>query len=292
MKEVVVISGKGGTGKTSIVAGLAALGPEKILADCDVDASDLHLVLDPQIQESHEFVSGELARIDQGLCTACGLCRDHCRFDAISEDYQVLQEHCEGCALCYHVCPAGAISMQPRLCGHWFKSKTRFGPLVHARLGIGEENSGKLVTYVRQEANKLGQSQGKELVLVDGSPGVGCPVIASLTNADLALLVAEPTLTAAGDLRRVLDLIVYFGIPGLAVVNKADINPELSQEIEDFCREAGVDMAAKLPYDQNFTLAQIQGKSVTELDPRGLGRIVRGIWEAMADRLYAPADSK
>lgn len=285
MKEVVVISGKGGTGKTSIVAGLAALGPGKVLADCDVDASDLHLILNPDIEETREFISGELAQIDAGLCTSCGLCRDYCRFQAISEDFTVLQEHCEGCALCLHVCPAGAVSMLPRHCGYWFRSRTRFGPLIHARLGIGEENSGKLVTLVRREAHRTALETGSELVLVDGSPGVGCPVIASLSNADLALLVAEPTLTAAGDLRRVLELISHFGIPGLAVVNKADINPELSQEIEVFCREAGVGLATRVPYDQIFTRAQILGQSVVEFDPQGMGQTLQGIWESMLDRL-------
>lgn len=290
MKEVVVISGKGGTGKTSITAGLAALDINKVLADCDVDAADLHLVLDPEIVDSYEFISGELAEINAEQCSSCGLCRDYCRFGAISEDFQVLQEHCEGCALCLHVCPEGAVTMQARLCGYWYKSRTRFGPLVHARLGIGEENSGKLVTCVRQEVHNLAREQSQELVLVDGSPGVGCPVIASLTNADLALLIAEPTITAAADLRRVLDLIAYFGIPGLTVLNKADINPEQGREIEHFCHQAGVEVAVKVPYDENFTRAQIQGQSVVEYDPQGLGLIMQDVWQAITKVLTEQAE--
>jgi len=285
MKEVVVISGKGGTGKTSLVAGLAATGPAKVLADCDVDASDLHLVLEPEILETNQFMSGELASIDPDLCSACGLCRDHCRFRAISEDFRILQEHCQGCALCFHVCPERAVSMHERHCGEWFYSETRYGPMLHARLGIGQENSGRLVTLVRRESRKLAMEKGLEAVLCDGSPGVGCPVIASLTNADLALMVAEPSLSAFADLRRVLELARHFDIPCLAVINKADINHELTLEIESFCSENRVGLAAKLPYDPDFTRAQINGQSIVEYSPGKWGYIMQDIWKVIKERL-------
>jgi MinD superfamily P-loop ATPase len=278
MREIVVISGKGGTGKTSVLAGLAGLGPPKVLADCDVDAADLHLIMQPEVRSTHDFHSGELAVIDPDLCTECGLCLEHCRFGAISEDLRVVKESCEGCALCYHVCPEGAIRMQERHCGQWYESTTRFGPMIHANLGIGEENSGKLVSLVRHEAHRAAQEQGYGLVLADGAPGIGCPVIASLTNADLALLVAEPTVSAISDLKRVSELVRHFGIPAQAIVNKVDVNPDLAGEIEEFCREWSLPVAGRLPFDRGFIQAQIRSRSVVEHDPDGLGRIMRDIW--------------
>ncbi len=283
MKEIVVISGKGGTGKTSVVSGLAAIGPQKVLADCDVDAADLQLIMHPEVQFSHRFISGEIAAIDPEKCSECGLCLEYCRFQAISRDFQILEEHCEGCALCSHVCPEGAVSMSSRYCGDWYLSSTRFGPMVHASLGIGEENSGKLVTTVRKEAHRVAEDNGYDLVLVDGSPGIGCPVIASLTNADLALLVAEPSVSALGDLERVGELTSFFGIPSQCVINKADINPDLTQRIEDFCRRHSIRMAGRLPYDQRFTQAQIGGQSIVEYDADGLGRELEAIWDAIRE---------
>jgi MinD superfamily P-loop ATPase len=285
MKEIVVISGKGGTGKTSVVCGLAGVGPEKVLADCDVDAADLHLIMHPEVRESHRFISGEMASIDRNRCTECGLCLEYCRFQAVSSDYRILEEHCEGCALCSHVCPEGAISMRPRYCGDWFISRSRFGPMVHASLGIGEENSGKLVTTVRKEAHRVAEDMGYDLVLVDGSPGIGCPVIASLTNADLALLVAEPSVSALGDLERVSELTGFFGIPSRCVINKADINPELTERIEAFCRKHSIQVVGKLAYNERFTQAQIHGQTIGEYDADGLGREIQAIWSAIESGL-------
>ena len=278
MKELVVISGKGGTGKTTVTAALAGLGPEKVVADCDVDAADLHLILQPEVQQSHEFYSGELAEIDPDLCTSCGLCQEQCRFDAISDSFQVLPEHCEGCALCSHVCPVEAITMKTRMCGHWYQSETRFGPMVHASLGIGEENSGKLVTNVRHASHELAKAKKLNFVLVDGSPGIGCPVIASLTNADVALVVAEPTVSAISDLKRVCELTGHFKIPTLILINKADINPDCVQEITAFAADKHFELVGELPYDSGFTKAQLQEKTVVEYDPDGLGQRVRSVW--------------
>lgn len=282
MQEIVVISGKGGTGKTSLVSGLAATGTRQVLGDCDVDASDLHLIMAPEILEAHEFINGQQAQIVPDLCTGCGLCRAYCRFQAISEDYRVMQEHCEGCALCLHVCPESAVSMHDRHCGQWFSSSTRFGPMIHASLGIGQENSGKLVSIVRKKSHQTAQEEAAENVLGDGAPGVGCPVIASLTNADMALLVTEPTRSAFADLRRVFDLTRHFKIPCLAVINKADLNPDITVEIERFCLEYGLGVPVKLPYDQDFTRAQIQGQSIVEYHPEKWTRPMQDIWKSAA----------
>jgi MinD superfamily P-loop ATPase len=281
MKQVVVISGKGGTGKTSVVAGLASVGPKKVLADCDVDAADLHLILHPEIKEKHDFYSGERPEINPELCTQCGLCVEHCKFDAISSDFNVMPEKCEGCGVCSYVCPVEAVSVNPRLCGQWFQSETRFGQMIHAELGIGEENSGKLVTTVRNASAEIGEELGAELVLVDGSPGVGCPVIASLTNADLAVFVAEPTISAVHDLKRVHKLCEHFKIPSMAIINKCGINAGQEAEIRSFCAEKDILLAGELPYDTIFSKAQLAGQSVVEFDPEGMGKKIEAIWNKM-----------
>ena len=285
MNEIVVISGKGGTGKTTITASLAGIVPSQVLADCDVDAADMHLVTQPEIERTHEFYSGELPEIDPDTCSQCGTCRDYCRFGAISEDLQIKKEQCEGCALCYQVCPEGAIQMHPRLCGYWYESRTRFGPMAHATLGTGEENSGKLVTTVRQAAHNTAEKEGYQNVLVDGSPGIGCPVIASLTNASLAVIVGEPTVSAIGDLKRVCELTEFFDIPTLSIINKSDINEDLVSEIEQFCRQKDIPIAGKLPYDPVFTQAQLQGKTVFEYDPEGQGKVLEQIWSNIEKKL-------
>ncbi len=287
MQEIVVISGKGGTGKTSLVSGLASLGPKKVLADCDVDAADLHLIMHPNVQKHNEFISGELAHIDPDACTECGLCREYCRFGAIDESFRVWEQDCEGCALCYHVCPSGAVHMEPRFNGYWYVSETRFGTMVHAALLPGAENSGKLVTTVRTEAREIAQQDGIELILTDGSPGIGCPVIASLSRASLALIVAEPTLAAVSDLKRVQELTAFFEIPSGIVLNKADINESLSQEVEAFAREKELPVFGRVPYDGAITRAQIEGKSITEYDPDGLGSYMRHIWDHIQETLQA-----
>ncbi len=282
MREIVVISGKGGTGKTSVTAALASCGPDKILADCDVDAADLHLVLAPEVLERHDFHSGEIASIDPRICVECGICMESCRFQAICKDdqgFRVMQEHCEGCGLCAYVCPEGAALMQTRLCGEWYISNTRMGRMVHARLGIGEENSGKLVTTVRTRSRDLAEHFGLEHILTDGPPGIGCPVIASLTNANLAIIVCEPTLSAIHDLERVQSLAGHFGIKSMAVINKADINAELAARIRDICQEQGIVLLGELAYEEAFTKAQVHGQSVVEYDPDRYGPIFQDFWQ-------------
>jgi MinD superfamily P-loop ATPase len=231
MKEIVILSGKGGTGKTSIVASFAALAQSKVLADCDVDASDLHLLLSPSMKEESEFWSGQVAFIDKEKCTQCGLCQDLCRFEAI-DDFKVDPISCEGCGFCSHVCPADAITMKESLSGRWFISETKYGPLVHARLGIAQENSGKLVALVRQHAKQIAERDGLDYIISDGPPGIGCPVISSLSGANLALLVTEPTLSGIHDLERVLSVCHHFGIPALVCVNKYNLNEDNTHQIE------------------------------------------------------------
>ena len=289
MKQIVVLSGKGGTGKTSVVAGLASIMPGLVLADCDVDAADLHLVTRPRTVSSHDFISGELARITEHECAGCLLCARKCHFGAITEDPRVLPEHCEGCGLCAFICPVGAIKMEPRHCGWLYESRTRFGAMVHAMLKPGAENSGRLVTTVRRRANELAMQEGCAHVLVDGSPGIGCPVIASLTGADLALLVAEPTVSALHDLRRVHELARHFRIPCLVLVNKADLSSERLQEIIDFCSESGLRLVGEIPYDSVFTKAQLAGQSVVEFDPQRQKPRFEAIWDQMRETLEKTA---
>ncbi len=273
MKEVVIVSGKGGTGKTSIVASFAVLAQDAVLADCDVDAADLHLVLSPHIEERHEFRSGHEAVIREQRCSGCGECVNHCRFDALRLDGQapgkvtarVDPAACEGCGVCVWVCPEGAIDFPERVCGQWFVSHTRSGPLVHARLGIGAENSGKLVTTVRQAARRLAETQRKSLVLIDGPPGIGCPVIASITGAAAVLLVTEPTISGKHDLERVLALTRHFNIPAWVSVNKWDINPDITEAIEQAAHELSASVAGRIRYDPGVTRAQVQGRAVVEL---------------------------
>nr|WP_126381267.1 ATP-binding protein [Desulfovibrio ferrophilus] len=285
MKEIVVISGKGGTGKTSVTAALASLGPQKVLADCDVDAADLHLVLAPKNIRTEDFVAGERAFINTDSCVDCGLCLEHCRYGAVSEDFQIIPENCEGCGVCAFVCPEDAAVMLPRTCGVWHVAETRFGSMVHARLGIAEENSGKLVTTVRKTARELAEAQGASLILTDGPPGIGCPVIASLGGANLAIAVAEPTTSALHDLKRVFGLTKHFDIPLMVIINKSGINEETAKVIRDYCKDNGVEVAGTLPYDKAFTQAQINAMSVVEYDPEGRGKDLAAIWERIQTRL-------
>ncbi len=294
-KELVIISGKGGTGKTSIVASFAALAEKAVLADCDVDAADLHLVLAPRIRHCEEFSGGNRADVITEKCAGCFQCADLCRFGAMLHDgapNQIAQATCridpiacEGCGLCARFCPAGAVSFAPAVNGHWFVSDTRFGPMVHAELGIAEENSGKLVSTVRNQANRLAEDEDFPLIIADGSPGVGCPVIASVTNADLVLIVAEPTLSGLHDLKRVVKLTEYFKIETLVCVNKWDLSADLSARIEDFARAWCIALAGMVRYDPDVTLAQVHGKSVVEYSANGVAADVRKLWSAVADKL-------
>jgi len=264
MKQIAVVSGKGGTGKTSIVASLAALSRGRaVYADCDVDAPDLHLILLPQVQESHDFIGIKRAFIDSDKCVQCGSCQESCRFSAI-QDFQVDQALCEGCGVCKLVCPAEAVEMKDCLAGHACISDTRFGPLVHAELFPGEEASGKLVAMVREMARNLAESRHMDLVLIDGSPGIGCPVIASLTGVDLALVATEPTITGEHDLDRILGVAAHFGIKTAICINKYDLNPEGSGRIEALAQERGIDVVGRLPYHTSVVEAMVAGQAVVE----------------------------
>lgn len=284
MKELVVLSGKGGTGKTSIVGSLAALAEDKILADCDVDAADLHLLLEPVVRQKNEFWSGQVAIIDGEKCTQCGLCQELCHFDAI-EDFRVEPVSCEGCGFCYRICPAEAITMEENLSGHWFISDTKYGPLVHARLGIAQENSGKLVALVRQQAKEMAEKQGAGLIISDGPPGIGCPVISSLSGASLALLVTEPTLSGIHDLERVLGVCRHFGVPALVCINKYDINEDNAGRIKDYCSKQGIEVAARIPFDNIVTEALVKGRPVVKYSDGPVSRQIKGLWQNIAERL-------
>jgi len=284
MKEVVVLSGKGGTGKTTIAASFAALAESKVLVDCDVDAADLYLLLEPQIKQENEFWSGQVAVINKEKCTECGLCQEVCRFGAI-EDYLVDKISCEGCGLCSQVCPVDAVTMQPCMAGHWFISDTRYGTLVHARLGIAEENSGKLVALVRNNAKLIAEKQNLDYIISDGPPGIGCPVIASLSGASLALLVTEPTLSGIHDLERVIAVCRHFGIPTLVCINKYDINEENSYRIENYCYQQGIELAAKIPFDNVVTQAIVSGIPVVEYSSNKVTQQIKELWQVVAVNL-------
>jgi MinD superfamily P-loop ATPase len=281
MREIVVLSGKGGTGKTSLVGSLAALAKSKVLADCDVDAADLHLLLKPSVKQEKEFWSGQVAQIDEEKCSQCGLCPELCRFDAI-KDYKVDPIACEGCGFCAHVCPEDAITMKENMSGYWFISDTKYGPLVHARLGIAQENSGKLVAQVRQQARRLAQEQKLEYIISDGPPGIGCPVISSLSGASLALMVAEPTLSGIHDLERVLGVSGHFGVPSMVAINKYDLNEENSRRIEEYCKEQGIKLAARIPFDNAVTEAIVRGLPVVEYTKGKVSREIAGLWDSIS----------
>ncbi len=286
MKELVVISGKGGTGKTSLMAAFAALAENNALCDADVDASDLHLLMSPQVKECHEFQGGSTAVIDRDRCTECDLCRDLCRWNAISENFEVDSIECEGCGVCVYFCPERAIDFPVKTCGEWFISDTRFGPMVHARLGIAEENSGKLVTLVRQETRKIAQLNNLDLMTTDGPPGIGCPVIASIGGATAVLIVTEPTVSGLHDMERVAQLAAHFRVPAMLCVNKFDLNPEQAKAIERLAEKRDIDALGRVPFDPVFTRSMIQGKTIFENNAASeTGSAVRHIWEKVSKRL-------
>ncbi|HBT46742.1 MAG TPA: (4Fe-4S)-binding protein [Peptococcaceae bacterium] len=287
MQELLVISGKGGTGKTSLAAAFAVLARDKVLVDCDVDAADLHLLLRPQIQSSNEFWGMPKAFINAEDCNKCGLCQEACRFGAI-EDYHVNPHLCEGCGVCSRLCPAGAVVMRDHLAGYWYVAHTPYGPMVHAQLGIAEDNSGKLVTVVRQAGRELARERGLNLIIIDGPPGIGCPVIAALSGVSLALVVTEPTVAGHHDLERIMQLAGHFRVPVEVCINKFDLAPAKSREIEEYCRAQGVEVISKIPFDEEVAWAVSRG--VPLVQPRGgsrggAARAVRSLWEKLAERL-------
>jgi len=284
MKQLAVISGKGGTGKTSLAASFAYLARDTaVTGDCDVDAPDLHLILNPTVTEAREFHALPLAVIDASRCTACGECEASCRFHAIRH-LQVERLHCEGCGVCQLVCPEQAITMAERLAGHVYLSRTRLGPLVHASLLPGEATSGKLVTMVRDMASGLARKLVKEMVIIDGSPGIGCPVIASLTGSNLALVVTEPTLSGMHDLNRVLTVADHFGIDALVCINKYDLNMDNSAMIEDHCRSAGVPIAGRVPFDPQVSRAIVARRAAVELEGPA-SEAIKDLWASVVRRL-------
>ena len=294
MKEIVVISGKGGTGKTSIVASFALLAEQKVLADCDVDAADLHLILAPRIRERGEFSGGRRAVVRQDDCVGCGACLARCRFDAVrmtgteagEATFAVDPIACEGCGVCVHLCPVGAIDFPERVNGEWFVSDTRCGAMVHARLGIAEENSGKLVSLVREKARAVAEDEGREYVIIDGPPGIGCPVIASMSGADMVLIVTEPTLSGAHDLERVAGTAGHFGIPAAVCINKYDINDAQCEAIASDSKSRGLPVVGKVRYDESVTKAQVQGKAVVEQGDGPVARDIETLWAQLLHVLH------
>jgi MinD superfamily P-loop ATPase len=282
MREITVISGKGGTGKTTLVASFAALAENKVIADCDVDAPDLHLLLHPEIIEREEFKGLKVAVMDKTLCNECGTCEETCRFNAIAlteeSGYAVNPARCEGCGACVFSCPQEALMLKERVSGYTFISKTKYGTMAHAQLNIAEEASGKLVTVVRNNAQQVAEKESCELILIDGAPGIGCPVIASLTGVDLALVVTEPTMSGLHDLERILDVTRHFGIDSVVCINKYDINEENSKRITEFCRQRGIEVVGNIPYDPVVTEAMVAGKPVVEFSGGVVSEAIKDVW--------------
>ncbi len=287
MKELLILSGKGGTGKTSVAGAIAALAEQKVLADCDVDAADLHLILSPDVQEKHEFVSGIKAAVDTSLCSGCGTCADICRFNAITlEDTASVDPlACEGCGVCAWFCPEEAIRLDDNMCGWWFRSDTPYGPMIHACLDIGEENSGKLVSLVKREARNLAEQLDKKWIVVDGPPGIGCPVIASMSGADMVLVVTEPTESGLHDLERVADLAVHFKVPACVCINKWDLNSDMAEKIRQACSDRGMDVIGMIPFDEQVVETLVQGKPVVAGPEGPAVHALKEIWGRVSSRL-------
>lgn len=282
MRELLIVSGKGGTGKTTIAACIASMEPFKVMADADVDAADLFIMLEPEILVRREFKSGRVASIRNELCTRCGQCAQACRFEAISDEMEVQAVDCEGCGVCAQVCPTEAISFLERVSGEWYLSRTRLGPFVHARLRPGEENSGKLVALVRHQARVVAEEQNLPWLIVDGPPGIGCPVISAMAGAAAALMVTEPTPSGLHDLRRVAELASHFRVARAVCVNKWDVNPKLTDEIERFCGDNEIPLVGKIPYDVVVTEALVARKVLVEWAPRSrVAKEIEALWETL-----------
>lgn len=278
MKQIAIVSGKGGTGKTTLTASFAALAGSVVIADCDVDAADLHLLLDPQVVSEQEFKGSKLAIIDKDRCTECRLCENSCRFDAI-RDLKIDAVLCEGCGVCAYVCPEDAIRLIERVSGYAYISKTRFGPMSHAKLNAAEANSGKLVALVRQNAKQLAEKKDYSMILIDGPPGIGCPVIASLTGVDLAIMITEPTISGIHDLERIMGVVKHFNISPAVIINMYDINTENTEKITEYCSQNEVQVLGVIPFDPTVTKAMVAGKPVIEHSPDCMAsKVIRKVW--------------
>ena len=288
MKELVVISGKGGTGKSSLTLAFASLTQSKVIADCDVDAADLHLVLKPQVRVENDFFGGNKVEIDQDNCKGCGKCEKYCNFQAINNRdgiYTIDPLKCEGCGVCAWFCFHGAVKTEPKVAGKWFISDIDGGILVHAALGVKEDNSGKLVSKVREIAKQEAIKNNKDIIIVDGSPGIGCPVIASITGANLILVVTEPTVSGIHDLQRAAELVQHFGMSCLVCINKYNLNEDQVKVIENFCAKKNIEIVGRVPYDLNFTKAQIAGKSLIDYQEGETVAIIKKMWETIQKKL-------
>jgi len=283
MKQLTIVSGKGGTGKTTITAAFATLSDSQVIADCDVDAADLHLILNPALEKREEFYGGKTAVIDSDKCQQCDECIRVCRFDAI-KDYTVDPISCEGCGVCVQACPEGAVTMERHMSGHWFVSHTRSGPMTHAKLGVAEENSGKLVTLVRQQAKLIAEKGNKKYIIIDGPPGIGCPVIAAIAGVDLLLAVTEPTLSGIHDLERVIGVASHFNVPVLVCINKYDINHDNSSAIEEYCSKNKLEVVGKILYNPEVTKAMVKKQSVIEYPCGEVTNEITKIWKRVENR--------
>jgi MinD superfamily P-loop ATPase len=286
MKQLTIISGKGGTGKTSITSAIAALAKNAVFADCDVDAADLHLILKPNVKKTTGFHGLKIALVNKETCTECKKCYEHCKFDAIDENINIIKESCEGCGVCEYVCPVNTIKMIDRDSGFSYISETRFGPMAHAMLKTAEEASGKLVTVVRNNAKALAEKKNKDLIIIDGPPGIGCPVIASITSVSLVLIVTEPTLSGIHDLERIYDVACHFKIPAVVCINKFDVNLDNTKNIEDYCKSNKIPIVGKLPYNLIITKAMVEEKSIVEFSKESsLCDGIVNMWEEIRGRL-------
>jgi MinD superfamily P-loop ATPase len=286
LKQITILSGKGGTGKTTITAAFAVLAREVVVADCDVDAPDLHMLLHPEILETREFRGSKMAVIDESKCIKCGICREKCRFDAITQDLTVDPFSCEGCGVCAIACPVNAVTLTERISGYAYISKIKYGFMAHALLNPGESNSGKLVTIVRQNAKLLAEREKASLVIIDGPPGIGCPVIASVTGVDAGLVVTEPTMSGIHDLERAIQLLRHFNVRPFVCVNIYDINEDNTNKISRFCKENGVEVVGKIPFNPVVTEAMVNGKSVMEYSPEcDVAKDIAAMWDRLCREL-------
>jgi len=286
MKQLTILSGKGGTGKTTLTASFAVLAEKLVVTDCDVDAPDLHMLLKPEVIQKQEFKGSKVASIDESKCIKCGKCEENCRFNAI-KNFKVDPVLCEGCGVCAYICPVKAIELKDRICGYAFISKIKYGFMSHARLNPGEENSGKLVTLVRQNAKRLAEEENLDLILNDGPPGIGCPVIASVSGVNLGLIIVEPTLSGIHDMERALGLLSHFQVKPLVCINKYDLNTENTEKIERFCAENKIEVVGRISFDPVVTEAMVFGKTVVEYSPKSkVSEEIKEVWNKTVKMLY------